>query len=248
MSRFALIGPTLEPYSIVRLLRGNSVVTPALMPNVYCSTFGPRSEASAGFNLFQMGKSRMKKIAALAIGIGLPRTIHFRRTSTPPSTLANFTIAMFGVLVRSLWFLLLIGTLAAELVPLSLEFEAKFSPLIFHGYEAAKLLGFFALGFLTPLAWWHSKSLGIGALFAIVVTMFVELGQALIPGHRASTLELTVKLVLLFAGLASGLDVRAYQEFTAGPLRIYFSSRYWTRHLLSRGTPVWRNTTLPLGL
>jgi hypothetical protein len=137
------------------------------------------------------------------------------------------TVPMFSVPVRSLWFLLLIGTLASELVPLSVAFEAQFSTFTLYLYEAAKLVAFFVFGFLTPVAWWRYKTLGIGVLFAIVTTSIVELGQAFIPGHRASVMELTVKLALLFIGFATALDVRKYQEFSVGPLCIRFSSRPW---------------------
>jgi hypothetical protein len=138
------------------------------------------------------------------------------------------TVPMFSIPVRGLWVLVLACTLVAELVPLTLAFEAEFSTLTFHSYEAAKLVTILLFGFLTPIAWWRYKSLGIGVLFAIVTTAIVEFGQAFIPGHRTSMLELAVKLVLLFTGFAAALDVRKYQEFTAGPLCIRFSSRYWS--------------------
>jgi hypothetical protein len=143
-----------------------------------------------------------------------------------PATIV--TVPMFSLPVRGLWFLLLAFTLAIELVPLSLAFEAQFSSFTFHSYEAAKLLAFFVFGFLTPIAWWRYKTLGIGVLFAIITTAIVELGQAFIPGHRASIFELTVKLVLLFIGFAAALDMRKYQEFTVGPLCVRFSSRHWS--------------------
>jgi hypothetical protein len=138
------------------------------------------------------------------------------------------TVPMFSLAVRGLWFLLLAFTLAIELVPLSVAFEAQFSWLVFHAYEAAKLMAFLVFGFLTPIAWWRYKSLGIGVLFAIVTAAIVEFGQAFIPGHRTSLFELAVKLVLLFTGFAAALDIRKYQELTIGPLCIRFSSRYWS--------------------
>jgi hypothetical protein len=144
------------------------------------------------------------------------------------SPTAIITVPMFSVPVRGLWFLLLVFTLGIELVPLSVAFEAQFSSLIFHSYEAAKLVAFVVFGFLTPLAWWRYKTLGIGILFAIVTAAIVELGQAFIPGHRTSVLELAVKLLLLFVGFAAALDIRKYQEFTIGPLMIRFLSRYWS--------------------
>jgi len=144
--------------------------------------------------------------------------------------LSSVTVPMFSLPVRSLWFLLLIFTLGIELVPLSVSFEARFSPLIFYSYEALKLVAFIVFGFLTPIAWWRYKSLGIGVLFAITTAAIVELGQAFIPGHRASTLELAVKLMLLFGGFTAALDVRKYQEISIGPLLVRFSSRYWSGH------------------
>jgi hypothetical protein len=138
------------------------------------------------------------------------------------------TVPKFSAPVRGLWLLLLACTLASELIPLSLAFEARFPPLAFYLYQASKLAAFFAFGFLTPLAWWQSKSLGIGALFAIVTTAIVELGQSFVPGHSTSVFELTVKLVLIFTGFVSGLEIRAYQRFTLGRLCILFSSSHWS--------------------
>jgi hypothetical protein len=136
-------------------------------------------------------------------------------------------IPMFGLVVRGLWFLLLGCTLVSELVPLSVAFEAQFSTFTFRSYEAAKLVGFLVFGFLTPLAWWRYKNLGVGVLFAMVTTAIVEMGQAFIPGHRTSVIELGVKLVLLLTGFMAALDIRKYQYFSAGPVRLRFSSRYW---------------------
>jgi len=140
---------------------------------------------------------------------------------------AIVTIPMFSVTIRSLWFVLLVATLSAELIPLSLAFEARFPPLTFYSYVAAKLMAFFVFGFLTPLAWWRYKSLGTGILFAFVTTAIVELGQAFIPGHRTSVIELAVKLVLLFGGFAGALAIRRNQEYDFGMLHLRFSSPYW---------------------
>jgi hypothetical protein len=140
---------------------------------------------------------------------------------------STIAIPMFSKAVRGLWFFVLACTVASELVPLSLAFEGQFSPFVFYCYEAAKLVAFFVFGFLTPIAWWRYQNLGMGVLFAIVTTAVVELGQVFIPGHRTSTLELAVKLVLLFTGFAGALDVRKYQQLNIGPLHVRFSSRYW---------------------
>jgi hypothetical protein len=152
-------------------------------------------------------------------------------TGSHRSPSPTLIVRMFSTPVRGLWFVLLVCTLASELVPLSRSFEAQFSTLVFHAYEALKLACFFVFGFLAPIAWWRYNNLGIGVFFAVVTTMVVELGQAFIPGHRASVLELAVKLILLFAGFAAALDVRKYQEFHTGPLWIRFSSPYWSRGL-----------------
>jgi len=143
----------------------------------------------------------------------------------PHATL--ITIPMFSTVTRGLWFVFLACTLFTELVPLSAALEAQFSPLVFHSYEAAKLVAFLVFGFLTPMAWWCYKNLGVGVLFAVVATAIVELGQAFIPGHRTSALELIVKLLLIVIGFAAALDIRKYQKFNAGPLSVHFSSRYW---------------------
>lgn len=134
---------------------------------------------------------------------------------------------MFGLAIRTLWFLLLTCTLVSELVPLTLEFEGHFSSTAFHGYQAFKLAAFIIFGFLTPLAWWRYNSLGMGGAFAIATTAIVEIGQAFIPGHRASGFELSVKLLLLFSGFVIGLSTRKYQTLNLGMINIRFSSRYW---------------------
>ncbi len=143
------------------------------------------------------------------------------------SPAATLTVPMFSVLLRGLWFLLLACTLGSEVVPLSLAFEAQFSPLTFHIYEAAKLVAFFVFGLVTPIAWWRYKALGMNELLAIAMTAVVEIGQGFIPGHRSSTLELGVKLFLLFTGFVTGLDIRKSQQLNVGPLCVRFSSRYW---------------------
>lgn len=135
---------------------------------------------------------------------------------------------MFGALIRTLWFSLLACTLVSELVPLSLEFEGHFSSLTFHSYQAFKLAAFLMFGFLTPLAWWRYNSLGMGGALAITTTAVVEIGQAFIPGHRASMLELSVKLLFLLAGFVMALNVRKYQVLNLGLINIRFSSRYWS--------------------
>lgn len=146
---------------------------------------------------------------------------------TQRSPFGTLAVPMFSLPVRGVWFALLAGTLLSELVPLSLEFEARFSAFEFHTYEAAKLVTFFLFGLLTPIAWWRYRSLGMGVLFAVATTAIVEGGQAFIPGHRASVLELAVKLGLLLAGFIAALDIRKYQELAAGPFRIRFTSSHW---------------------
>lgn len=155
----------------------------------------------------------------------LPKVHPYRMPS------AVLTIAMFSTIIRVVWFLVFACTLFSEVVPLSVAFEAQFSTFVFHLYQAAKLVAFFMFGFLTPIAWWRYNNLGIRVLFAITATIFVECGQAFIPGHRMSVIELGVKLVLLFSGFATALDIRKYQILKAGPLSLRFSSRYWSDSL-----------------
>jgi hypothetical protein len=143
------------------------------------------------------------------------------------SQVATITIPMFSVLVRGLWILLAALTLALELIPLSVAFEGRFSLFPFYSYVVAKLVGFFVFGFLTPIAWWSYRTFGVGALFVILTTAIVELGQSVVTGHRFSIVELTVKCSLVFGGLVVGLDVRKYRQLSAGPLRVRFSSRHW---------------------
>lgn len=143
------------------------------------------------------------------------------------SSPAIVNVPMFSLPIRILWLLVVGGTLLSQLVPLTLAFEAQFSTLTFHFYQAAKLAAFFVFGFLTPLAWWRYQTLGRGILFGIVTTAIVEIGQSFIPGHRSSVIELCVKVTLIITGFALALDIRKYQDFKIGALSIRFSSRYW---------------------
>ena len=146
---------------------------------------------------------------------------------TQPTRVTSFTVAMFTHLDQASWFLLLACTLGFELVPLPASIEVRLTYFGFYSYVLFKLALFFVFGFVTQIAWWKYTTLTLAEVVGIGSTAGVEVGQFFIAGHRASVLELTVKLSLLFAGTIAGLAVRKYQRLHAGPLSVCFTSRYW---------------------
>ena len=140
---------------------------------------------------------------------------------------ATVSIAMFTFAEKAIWIVLLACTVGSELIPLPPAIEAHFTYLGFYVYVAAKLLLFFVFGFITQIAWWKYTALTAAEVISILATAGAEIGQLFIPGHRASGLELVVKLALLFTGTIAGLDVRKYQNVHAGPISILFTSRHW---------------------
>ena len=96
------------------------------------------------------------------------------------------------------------------------------SGIVFYGlYGPAKIICFLALGFLTPLAFALLNGLNWGIGFAALSAAAIEILQGLIGnGHSFHWYELLVKLGVILAGFAFGLDARSDREITLGPLQI----------------------------
>lgn len=127
------------------------------------------------------------------------------------------TIQLFSHGLRTGWALILLVTVAVELLPLP-----PVPAALLYSYVASKALLFIALGFFTPLAFWAFDSIGFGVLFSVLAAGSVELLQSLSAGHRASIFEFLAKLVLLFIGFAIALNFRYDGLLRVGSFRRQF--------------------------
>ncbi|MGA8596241.1 MAG: VanZ family protein [Bryobacteraceae bacterium] len=121
------------------------------------------------------------------------------------------------------WFGLLALTIFLEVEPLPQEIY----PPLFYSYKLLKGVLFFALGYLTPLAFWRFNSLGRGMLLAALSACAVEMLQGFFQGHRFSLFELGLKLLVIFAGFALALNARYEQRISLGWWRIQLKSEHF---------------------
>jgi hypothetical protein len=131
------------------------------------------------------------------------------------------TITMSGSVIRTVWSVVFVTTLASEIVPLP-----PLAPLPFYPYVGGKALLFFILGFLTPLTFWRFNSLNYGFLFGATATAIVEISQHWIPGHTFSILELLGKWAIIFAGFALSLDARYEGQINAGFFQVLLRNKH----------------------
>jgi hypothetical protein len=110
-------------------------------------------------------------------------------------------IKVFGPLMRVLFIVIAVMTIALEIVPLR-----PMSILCFYSYKAAKGLLFLSLGCITPLALWRFDSMNKGLVFAAVSATLVETAQRFVVGHHFSIFELLAKLILLVVGFLVAMN------------------------------------------
>ena len=94
-------------------------------------------------------------------------------------------IEMFSWRLISVWGLLLVCTIATELLPRS----PSWVPGVFYPYTAMKAIMFILLGFGSPLAFWRFNSLGLGTAFAVGTAAAVEGLQSFLVGHHPNFFE-----------------------------------------------------------
>jgi hypothetical protein len=121
------------------------------------------------------------------------------------------------------WFGLLALTIFLEVEPLPQEIY----PPLFYSYKLLKGILFFALGYVTPLAFWRFNSLGRGMFLAALSACTVEILQDFFQGHRFSLFELGLKLLVMFAGFALALNARYEQRISLGVWRIQLKSEHF---------------------
>jgi len=142
-------------------------------------------------------------------------------SSGPPKQAAGLRI--FTRNARLSWCALSMIALASELIPMP-----GIPPALFYSYKASKALIFLLLGFVTPLCFWRFDSLGLGLLFSIIAAGSAELVQTGFQGHRSSYVEFFLKLLLLLAGFAVGLNARYDRKLQIGSFCLRLFDSHWT--------------------
>jgi hypothetical protein len=132
-------------------------------------------------------------------------------------------LRMFSWALRAWWALLLGITVVLEVVPFP-----GVAPVLFYSYKGSKGVLFVLLGLLTPLTFWRFDSLGFGVLFSVVAAGTAEFIQSFSPGHAASYVEFTGKLLLLLFGFVCALNGRYDGQFKLGPLRLQLDDPHRT--------------------
>ena len=124
----------------------------------------------------------------------------------------------FSISIRILFVLVVAALVIAELIHVPM-----WPPPIFYPYQTLKMVGFVAVGILTPLAFWRFNALNRGLLYAAISAALVETMQEFVnhghSGHAFHWYELVVKLVLILFGFAIGLDIRYERQLKIGPVQ-----------------------------
>jgi len=125
----------------------------------------------------------------------------------------------FSPAIKVVWTALVVATVVTELVPIS-----PMAPSEFYFYNAAKLMCFFAMGYLAPLAFWRFNALTRGLRLATLLAACVECLQGFVHhGHSFHWYELVVKLMLVLFGFAVALEARYERNISVGPIHIYLT-------------------------
>jgi hypothetical protein len=127
------------------------------------------------------------------------------------------SLHIFNAYTRAMWVALAGITVVSEIIP-----APHVRALFFYGlYGPAKIICFLAMGYLTPLAFALLNGLNRGIGFAALSAATIEVLQGLIgKGHSFHWYELLVKLGVIMAGFAFGLDARSEREIAFGSVRI----------------------------
>jgi hypothetical protein len=142
--------------------------------------------------------------------------------STAPKPIAAisreplFSIGLFTPKMQTLWVVVVLFTIAPELLPI----RPMPTPL-FLLYYFVKILSFLSLGFLAPLALRSLNGIGLGMVLSFLSAFLIETCQGLLhDGHVFHWHELIGKLTLIALGFAFGLDARYELKMSLGPLKI----------------------------
>jgi hypothetical protein len=132
-------------------------------------------------------------------------------------------LPVFGLLVRSIWVVVLLATVLSEVLPLP-----PMSLALFLTYCATKAILFLAVGYLTPLAFWRCDHRGF-IVVAACSCVFEILQTFISHGHAFHWYEMILKVVLILVGFAAALEARDEQRILDGPVRIQLASPLFAR-------------------
>lgn len=125
-------------------------------------------------------------------------------------------LRVFTSFMRSLWIVIILLTIASELVPVPV-----FPPELHYSIKFAKGLLFVLAGYLLPLTFWRFNSLNRGIVFASFSAGLVETLQGVFGnGHSFHWYELLLKVALVLFGFILALDARYERRITMGPLKV----------------------------
>ena len=131
---------------------------------------------------------------------------------------SSVSVALFTPKLQTLWALVILLTVAPELLPIG-----HMHRLFFLLYYAVKVASFLSLGFFAPLALRSLNGIGLGMILSFLSAFFIEAGQGLLHnGHVFHWYELVGKLTLIALGFALGLDSRYELKLALGPLKVNF--------------------------
>src|SRR5271170_7148502 len=108
-------------------------------------------------------------------------------------------LPVFGLLVRSIWVVVLLATVLSEVLPLP-----PMSLTLFLTYCATKAVLFVAVGYLTPLAFWRCDHRGF-IVVAACSCVFEILQTFIAHGHAFHLYAMILKVVLILIGFATAL-------------------------------------------
>jgi hypothetical protein len=117
----------------------------------------------------------------------------------------------------SVWIALAAVTVVSEVTPVP-----AMHPVLHYGlYTPAKLVLFFVLGYLAPLAFARFNVLNRGIAFAFVSAAAIEILQGIVGhGHSFHSYELLLKWIVIALGFMFGLDARCEGTLDLGPLHL----------------------------
>ncbi len=145
-------------------------------------------------------------------------------SSNPPHDSA-LSLRAFGAGARFVWLLIFTITVVSDVYPFPL-----LPPLVFYTIWGIKLLLFFLLGYVAPLAFWRFNALNRGVTLAALSATFVEAVQGIVGhGHSFHWYELIVKLALILLGFGLALEAVYDRKISIGPLKIYLTGQHLGR-------------------
>jgi hypothetical protein len=142
----------------------------------------------------------------------------YRTTDLPAKqqTSGELRLRISSTASKLLWALIVTVTIVNELIPIP-----RWTVATSYLFYAAKIICFFALGYLAPLAFLRFNALNRGILLATFSATCVETLQGFWHhGHSFHWYELAGKLALILVGFALALDARYEGMISIGPIRL----------------------------